>query len=150
SFEVRYSTDNGATFPITNLIFSTTNPSVTSVDWTVPNTPTAEARIRVEAATNSGSAIDIISGQFTITGDGGAPQGPLITSASVSGKKLFVNGQNFQMGAIVEINGADQGTTNLDDFSHQLRCKKGGKKIAPGAMVTLNVRNPDNNTSPDF
>ncbi|HEY6333486.1 MAG TPA: choice-of-anchor V domain-containing protein, partial [Blastocatellia bacterium] len=47
SYEVRYSTDGGATFPITNLIFSTTDPSVTSTDWVVPDTPTTMAEIRV-------------------------------------------------------------------------------------------------------
>ena len=39
NIDVRYSTDDGATFPITNQVFFTTDGSVTGFDWTVPNVP---------------------------------------------------------------------------------------------------------------
>jgi hypothetical protein len=150
NIELRYSTDDGATFPISNLIVSTTNPATTSHDWTVPNTPTTHAIIRILVGKKSGDAVQALSGVFTITGDGSAVL-PEILSASASAKKLFVFGQNFAMGAVVEVNGNEQGTLNDDnDPSHFLRCKKAAKKIAPGSTATLTVRNPDGTVSAPF
>jgi len=150
NIELRYSTDDGATFPISNLVFFTTDPSVTSYEWTVPNTPTNKARLRLRVGKMSGDAIEVISAAFTITGTGGGPPSPEILGASVSGKKLFVNGNNFQMGAVVEKDGIEQNTKNDDDFSHLLICKKGGKKIKPGQVVMLTVKNPDGTLSNAF
>ena len=149
SYEARYSTDDGMTFPIANLMFSSSDSSITSFDWTVPNKPSTEVRIRLQAATKIGNAIEIKSGRFTISG-GGTPAGPAISSASIEGKALFINGNGFQMGAKVDVNGDPQKTVNLDDFSHQLKCKKAGKWIAPGTTATLVVRNPDGTASPPF
>ncbi|HLG16094.1 MAG TPA: choice-of-anchor V domain-containing protein [Blastocatellia bacterium] len=150
NYEARYSTDDGATFPISNLIFSTTDPDMTSYEWPVPDMPTSRARFRITAATKAGVAVPpVMSGRFTITGDG-APALARITSAEVKGKKLFVNGENFQMDAVVELNGDDQKTSNEEDFSHRLKCKKAGKKIAPGQTVELLVRNPDGTSSAPF
>ncbi|HXU37549.1 MAG TPA: choice-of-anchor V domain-containing protein [Blastocatellia bacterium] len=148
--EVRYSTDDGATFPISNQVFFTTDPSVTSINWTIPNTPTTHGAVRVLVGKKSGDAVQVLSSSFTITGDGSVSL-PAISSASASAKKLFVFGQNFGNGAIVELNGNDQATLNDDgDPSHFLRCKKGAKKIAPGSTVTLTVRNPDGTRSAPF
>src|SRR5262245_32446585 len=119
SYEVRYSTDDGATFPITNLILSTTDPSETSTTWTIPDTPTTQARIRVQVSTKSATAVNVISARFAITGSGTGAPAPLITSITQTGKQLFVNGQNFQMGAKVQLNGDGMKTANLDDFAHQ-------------------------------
>ncbi len=148
--EVRYSTDDGATFSISNQIFFTTDPSVTSVNWTVSNTPTTHGVVRVLVGKKSGDAVQALSRTFTITGDGGVSI-PAISGATASAKKLFVYGQNFAIGAVVELNGDEQGTLNDDnDPSHFLRCKKAGKKIAPGSTVTLTVRNPDGTGSAPF
>jgi hypothetical protein len=146
-YELRYSTDNGATFPITNLIFSTTDPTVTSTSWTVPDTPTNMAKLRLLAATNSGAVVTVISGAFTISG-GTSTSSPVILSANNAGKKLVVHGQGFQQGAIVQVNGENQVTVNKADFSHKLVCAKGAKTIAPGAEATLTVTNPDGSVSP--
>jgi hypothetical protein len=149
SYELRYSTDDGATFPITNLIFSTADPSVTGTQWTVPNKPTSLARIRLLAATKSGSVTTVISGRFTIAGGSGGVL-PEITGAQAQGKKLFVSGQTFQMGAVVTVNGEPQRTVNEDDFSHQLFCKKAAKFIPFDTPVVLTVVNPDGGTSAAF
>jgi len=147
---LRYSTDDGATFPITNLIVSTTDPATTSYDWTVPNTPTTHAIMRILVGKKSGDAVQALSGAFTITGNGSAVL-PEITGATANAKKLFVLGQNFAMGAVVEVNGNEVATLNDDDDpSHFLRCKKGAKKIAPGSTATLVVRNPDGGVSAPF
>ncbi|MEK6288566.1 MAG: choice-of-anchor V domain-containing protein [Acidobacteriota bacterium] len=149
NIELRYSTDDGATFPITNLVAFTTDPQVTSHDWTVPNTPTTHAVIRILVGKKSGDAVQALSDAFTITGDGSATL-PKIFSASVNGKKLLVFGESFQMGAIVFLDEVDQGTLNDEDFSHLLRCKKAGKKIPQGIPVTLKVKNPDGTLSEPF
>lgn len=151
NIELRYSTDDGMTFPISppHVIAFTTNPEVNSYDWTVPNTPTTHAVIRILVGKKSGDAVQTLSGVFTITGDGTTTL-PMISSASVGGKKLFVFGESFQMGAVVLLDGIEQPTLNDDDFSHFLRCKKAGKKIAAGSTVTLTVKNPDGAVSAPF
>ncbi len=150
NIELRYSTDDGATFPINNLILSTTNATTTSYDWTVPNTPSTHAMIRILVGKKSGDAVQALSGVFTITGNGAAAA-PVITGATASAKKLFVFGHDFAVGAIVEVNGSEVATLNDDnDPSGFLRCKKGAKKIAPGSTATLVVRNPDGAVSAPF
>ncbi len=150
SYEVRYSTDDGATFPITNLIFATTDANTTQFNWTVPNTPTSQGRLRVQASTKAGAAVEVRSGRFTISGTGG-PQIPAITGAEVIGKHLYVYGSNFKDGADVDMNGADQKTSNdAENPTGKLKCKKAGKKINPGQTVTLVVRNPDGTQSASF
>jgi conserved repeat domain len=77
---------------------------------------------------------------------------PAILSASVSGKQLIVEGLNFVQGAVIEINGKPQATKTkaVELGSATLIAKKGGKKIAPGATVTLTVVNPDGVRSAPF
>jgi hypothetical protein len=94
--------------------------------------------------------VEVVSDVFTIAGVGGLPPAPRITAVEQSGKKLYITGENFQEGAKVEMNGEDQKTTNQEDFSHNLKCKKAGKKIDPGEEVTLAVRNPDGTRSDPF
>lgn len=149
SIELRYSTDDGATFPITNLILSTTDASTTSHEWTVPNVVTSLARIRLQAATKSGSAVQAISGRFSIGATGGLPR-PQIDMAWVDGIVLFVNGSGFQPGAKVEVNGDVQKTKNMADSEHRLKCKKAGKWIPSGVEVLLVVRNADGQLSDPF
>jgi hypothetical protein len=149
SFEARYSTDDGATFPITSLIFTSTNKTQTTHEWTVPNKPTNQARLRLQASTLANAAVEIVSGRFTITGSGVAP-GPVISNAFIQGKAMFVNGSGYEVGAKVFVDGAKQKTANLEDFSHQLFCKKAGKWISPGSTVSIVVRNPDGTESPPF
>ncbi|MEW6207233.1 MAG: choice-of-anchor V domain-containing protein [Acidobacteriota bacterium] len=150
SYELRYSTDDGATFPITNLIFSTTDANITEYNWTVPNTPTTQGRLRLQAATKSGSAVEVRSGRFTITGTGG-PQIPVIASVEIIGKHLYVNGSNFKDDADVYMNDVKQKTKNdSENPTGRLKCKKLGKKIDPGQTVNLVVKNPDGTESASF
>jgi hypothetical protein len=151
NIELRYSTDDGVTFPITNLIFSTTNPAVMSADWTIPNISTSHAVLRVKVGKKSGDSVEVLTDKFNIQGDGPPiSTRPVIFNASVDGKKLFVTGENFGDGAKVELNGEKQKTANEEDFSHMLKCKKAGKNIDRGVPVTLVVRNPDGTRSEPF
>ena len=72
-----------------------------------------------------------------------------ITSASVSGRKLFLSGENFLAGAVILRNGEDEKTRNDDQNpSTMLIGKKAGKKIKAGDK--LQVRNPDGTLSEEF
>ena len=150
-YEARYSTDDGATFPITNLIAATTDNTVRSFDWTVPNKPTSQARIRIEASSALGTAVNSISGRFTISGDG-AVQPPHISGASVIGKALWVSGTNFEIGAQLFMDGAKQKKTFNDDANPttMLFAKKSGKNVSRGQTVVLQVKNPDGTVSNEF
>ena len=157
--ELRYSTDDGATFPISNLISFTTDPAVTSFDWTVPNTPTTKARLRVKIGKKSGDAVEVVTDAFTILGDGVSV--PVILNASVSGKKLFVSGQNFGGGATLHkcldcttpaTEGSKVKKVSNDSGmpSTLIVAKKAGKDIPPGSTVILQVKNPDGTLSEPF
>lgn len=83
---------------------------------------------------------------------GGGSRCAFITGASVSGKKLFVNGTDFSSGAEVFMNGAKQKKTSNDPLAPTtvLIAAKTGKKIARGQTVTLQVRNTDGCLSNQF
>jgi hypothetical protein len=78
-----------------------------------------------------------------------APTAPRIILASVSGKKLFITGENFHADAVILINGEKQKTRN-DDENPQTRLvgKKAGKKIKAGDQIQ--VRNPNGTISEEF
>ena len=74
---------------------------------------------------------------------------PKIFSASVEGKRLVVAGDNFDVGAVILLNGEEQKTRNDPQNLHtSLIGKKAGKKVKPGA--TLQVRNFDGRLSQEF
>ena len=148
--EIRYSTDDGATFPVGNRIATIMDPNVTSFDWTVPNTPTTTAKLRIQANPTTGDTVEVKTGRFTILGGGGAATKPTVTGVTQSGKKLTVTGTNFQDGAVIEVNGNEFGTTNGDPPSQVLKSKKAGKKIKPGQTAEITVRNPDGQRSDSF
>ena len=80
---------------------------------------------------------------------GNQTEGPVITAASVSGKKLIVSGRNFDIGAAVLLNGKKQKTTNDgDNPSAKLIAKKAGKKVKAGDKIQ--VRNSDGQLSEEF
>jgi len=74
---------------------------------------------------------------------------PRITSASVARKNLLVGGENFDLGAVILLNGQEQNTTN-DAANPQtgLVGKKADKKIRPGDR--LQVRNANGTLSEEF
>jgi hypothetical protein len=78
-------------------------------------------------------------------------QKPYIVNASVTGKKLFVQGLNFAEGAVILINGEEQKTrVDEENPSVVLIGKKAGKNIAPGQTVTLQIRLADGTLSKGF
>ncbi|MFL6212262.1 MAG: IPT/TIG domain-containing protein [Blastocatellia bacterium] len=74
-----------------------------------------------------------------------------ITSATARGKKLFVFGENFAAGSVILVNGEERGTRNDEDNPPLLLiAKKGGKGIAVGQTVRVQVRTPDGKLSNEF
>ena len=78
-------------------------------------------------------------------------QGPSISGAAITGKKLLVLGSGFDQGARILLNGQQQKTINDgQNPTTSLLGKTAGKKISPGEKVTLQVRNSDGALSNEF
>jgi hypothetical protein len=77
---------------------------------------------------------------------------PRIFSASISGKRVIVQGKNFDLGAGLLMNG-DKQRKIRNDAEHPttiLVARKLGKKLAPGETVSLQVRNLNGALSESF
>ncbi len=73
---------------------------------------------------------------------------PVLLQAVISGKKLFLFGQNFSDGAVLRLNDEPQKTANGDpDPSQALVAKKAAKLIAPGQTVQLQIENANGKRS---
>jgi uncharacterized delta-60 repeat protein len=76
---------------------------------------------------------------------------PIIQGATIQGKKLIVTGLNYDIGAVVLIDGEKQKTANDDQQPENvLIARKAGKFIAPGQTVTIQVKNTDDRVSNSF
>jgi hypothetical protein len=76
---------------------------------------------------------------------------PKIINARLSGKKLFVLGENFGPNAVVLVNGVAQKTKNdPDNPATMLIAKKAGKKMPKDAIVALRVQNAGGPASDQF
>ena len=74
---------------------------------------------------------------------------PQISNALISGKKLFVDGQNFDDGADIFLNGDKQKTANdSEQPTNRLIAKKAGKKVKSGDKLI--VRNSDGVMSAEY
>ncbi len=73
---------------------------------------------------------------------------PQITNAFRSGKKLIVEGQNFDEGAVIYLNGDKQKTLQGKPPGSSLIAKQAGKKVLPGDKIQ--VRLPDGRISSEF
>ena len=74
---------------------------------------------------------------------------PKISNASVSGKHLVVVGENFDVGAVILINGVEQRTKPFDERPQNVLIgKKSGKKLKAGDKIE--VRNPNGLASEEF
>ncbi|MCI0489042.1 MAG: SBBP repeat-containing protein, partial [Blastocatellia bacterium] len=92
-------------------------------------------------ADNGGGAADLFIARI---GDG-----PAITDVRIQGKHVIITGEEFEAGAVILLDGEVQKKTKFKSAT-SLKGKKVAKKIAPGAMVRLQVRNPDGTTSAEF
>jgi len=74
---------------------------------------------------------------------------PEILNAMVTGKSLYVSGDNFDSGAALLMGGVQQKKTGNDDLnpSTLLIARKSGKTISPGQTVELQVKNLDSTLS---
>lgn len=132
-----------------------------------PDTGTWSFTSRLNAASAVHTATLLADGRVLVTGgvDGdfgdfgtifhssaelyGPVATPKITSVSISGKKLFIFGEEFFTGAVILLNGQEQKTRNDDQTPRTMLIgKKAGKKIKPGDK--LQVRNFDGALSAEF
>jgi len=80
-----------------------------------------------------------------------AEDGPKIFNVTRKSKKLIVTGENFAMGAVIMVDGKPQKTNNDETGpAFRLVAKKGAKKMADNAIVSITVQNPDGTASDDF
>jgi hypothetical protein len=77
---------------------------------------------------------------------------PLISSARIQGKQLIITGQNFDMGALLFMDGAKVKKTGNDETnpSTVMVARKGGTLISPGQSVSLQIKNTDGTLSESF
>ena len=88
-----------------------------------------------------------IAARFLSVTQAGVPA--RINRVTVSGKKLFVFGENFEPGAVILLNGERQKTVNDDQNPKtSLMAKKAGKEVTPGDKIQ--VRNPNGTLSEEF
>ena len=76
---------------------------------------------------------------------------PKIANVIRQGKKLIVTGENFRRGAEILLNFAAQDTENDESApTRVLISRTAGKKISPGDIVTIQVRDPSSLTGNQF
>jgi uncharacterized repeat protein (TIGR01451 family) len=98
-FRILLSTDGGGSYPTTVVASDPASP----FSWTVPNSPTTQARIRIQAEDGSNVvlATDDSDANFTIAaaggggGGGGGQVSPAITLASPNGGESITPGSTF-------------------------------------------------------
>jgi hypothetical protein len=74
-----------------------------------------------------------------------------ISGASIRGKKLLVEGEGFDAGAVIVVDGQEQKTSNRSENpSGLLVSKKAARSIAPGQTVSIQARNSDGALSEAF
>jgi hypothetical protein len=143
SVEIDLSTDGGSTFP-TVLLASTPNDGSETV--MVPNTPTAQARIRVACVGNI--FFDISKPNFTIVADDGLPV-PALTAVSptsgpiAGGTAVTLTGTGFLSGATVSF-----GTTAATAVTFVSATTLTAVTPAQAAgTVAVTVNNPDSKSA---
>jgi len=135
----------------------TTGGATWTFNWVAP--ATAAGTITFYAAGNEANGDGTPSGDqiYTTTATAAVnspPSGPpVITSATAGRKHLFVEGHDFDIGAVITINGVDQPTAN-DDTSPTtsligIKVIKRGH-IVPGQTVMLQVRDANKMLSNEF
>jgi len=97
--KLEYSTNGGVSFP--NVIIGSTSAGSGSYVWTLPNSPTTQARVRITSTVDSGIT-DISSGNFTIQ----AAVTPTLTLVSPNGTEVWTvnTNQTIQWNASGAIN----------------------------------------------
>ena len=108
--------------------------------------------IRLLAIVAAAATVQIIAGighRATVSAATMQSDSPQITGVRRKGKKLFVAGEHFSMGAVILVNGQRQKTRNDEDNPDSLLvAKKAGNRIGPDDVVTVEVLNVDNGKSP--
>jgi len=125
-------------------------------NWTAPSSDVGPVVFYAAGnqANNDGNNTgdQIYTANATVGSSGAVTGSPVIDSAAVSGKSLFVMGENFGLGAVLLMDGARQKKTFNDEATPNtlMVARKAGKNIQRGQTVVLQVRNPDGTLSNEF
>src|SRR5262249_24036186 len=108
-------------------------------------------RIVVAGGAHQGSTGQLNLALARYMGDTPAVRLPIIQGVSIQGKKLIVNGLNYDISAVILVDGVKQKTANDDQNPENvLIARKAGKFIAHGQTVTIQVQNTDDKVSSGF
>jgi photosystem II stability/assembly factor-like uncharacterized protein len=111
-----------------------------------PNFPTINA---IQPSLDIPSACDAFIAKFAESFP--SSSGMFITTASVPGDSLIVKGQGFGPGAVIMLNGrAEPSDNDPVNPGSNLISKKAAKRIPPGGVAILQVRNPDGGLSREY
>ncbi|TAK59456.1 MAG: T9SS type A sorting domain-containing protein, partial [Bacteroidetes bacterium] len=121
NIRIEYSTNAGATFSV----ITGSTPNTGSYTWTVLNSPTAFARIRIADVSNPATHNDVSETNFTIA----PPSAPVITITLPNG------GENFVIGSNSAINWTTAGTLN------NVRIEYSTNGGASFSFITVNTPN---------
>jgi hypothetical protein len=111
---------------------------------------TAAFTVAANSGTDRAASLTIAGQVFTVT-QAGFPL-PVIQNVFIQGKKLFVVGQNFDVGASILVNNSPvkKVSNDPDNLTTVLIAKKAGRDILPGTMVTVQVRNANGLLSQEY
>jgi hypothetical protein len=144
---------NSRTFKFTDAIFEF---EFFVHSWNTQGTDFSKS-LRFPSGSGFGNIISAASSPFQTDNRGGLDSviavldfSPRITAVTKSGKKLIVDGDDFDEGARIFVNGKRQKKTSNDAENPATRLidKKGGKKIRSGDIVQ--VENTDGTRSNEF
>jgi hypothetical protein len=130
--------------------------ATTAADWIniTAGSGNAGGTVSFTVAANSGasrSASINVAGQIFTVNQAGLPV-PVIENIVISGKKIFIFGRNFDIGARVFFNGqkAKKVSNDAENPTTLLISNKSGKRIEPGVNYNFVVENANGLSSAGF
>jgi FG-GAP repeat len=133
NFELRMSTDGGASFP--TLIASGLAANQTSYVWTVPELCASHAHLQIAATTIAGQEVVDSSGNDFVISQAGTDLD--LTRSTIAGGALSLvaaSGQAFATDTLVEIS-SDEDGASFAAFSRPAKIKSAGKKMVTRGMI---------------
>ncbi len=132
------------------------SPAAWTFNWTAPATNVGSVTFYAAGnqANNNGNNTgdQIYTTTLTVNPPATSSGPPSITGAVLQGKQLIVTGTNFDLGALLLLDGVRVKKTGNDEINPTttLVARKGRNLIVPGQMVVLQVKNLDETLSEPF
>ena len=132
------------------------NSASWTFNWTAPSTNVGPITLYAAGnqANNDGnnSGDQIYTTSLTVNPPAVSSGPPRITDVRINKKQLIVTGENFDLGAVLLMDGAKVKKTGNDEItpSTVIIARKAGNQISPGQEVVLQVKNLDGTLSESF